>query len=75
MIIAKGKELKERIIKAGLTGVGLAKAAGVSQGYVCQIINGKRTILPPTAKKICDTLNCNFDDIFIIRQEVKSEND
>ena len=69
MITVKRRELKERMIKAGLTGAGLAKKAGITQGYVCLILNGKRTVLPPTAKKICDVLFCNFDDVFFIGWE------
>ena len=66
MITAKCDALQERMIKAGFTGAGLAKATGISQGYVSQMMNSKRSILPTTAKKIIEALRCDFDDIFII---------
>ena len=69
MIIIKSGELSERMARAGFTGAGLARATGISQGYVCQVLNGKRAVLPPTAKKICNTLGCEFDEIFEIKQE------
>ena len=72
MIHAKSEALQDRMIRSGLTGAGLARATGITQGYVCLILNGKRAILPPTAKKICDVLGCGFDDIFIVKREVKT---
>jgi len=66
MITIKKNKLSEHMVKAGFTGAGLARAARISQGYVCQVMNGKRAILAPTAKKICDALGCNFDDVFEI---------
>ena len=70
MIFTKVKDLKERMQRAGFTGVGLAQAAGISQAYVCQILSGKRVVLAPTARKITNALECEFDDIFIIKEEV-----
>lgn len=67
MITAKQAELKTRMIHNGFTGAGLAKAAGISQDYVVYILKCKRTIRPPTAKKICDVLGCAFDDVFEIK--------
>ena len=71
MILAKRDNLIRQMTLQGLTGAGLARKAKVSQGYIVQVINGKRTILAPTAKKICDTLQCQFDDIFVIDCEVR----
>jgi len=67
MIMIKKEEIIARMARAGFTGVGLAKSAGISQSYIVQILSGKRSMLPPTAKKICTTLQCNFDDIFILK--------
>ena len=69
MIIAKSKALSALMIRAGFTGAELARTAGITQGYANQIINGKRTTRPPTAKKICDALGCRFDDVFLIKGE------
>ena len=67
MIITDTNKLKEVMTRKGFTGAGFAKASGISQCYVVQILQGKRTILAPIAKKICDTLECDFDDVFSIK--------
>jgi len=66
LITAKKAELKTAMIKKGFTGAGLARTTGISQAYIVYILQGKRSILPPTAKKICDALGCDFDDIFMV---------
>jgi len=75
MIRAKRDLLADRMIREGFTGAGLARAVRLTQGYVCQVVNGKRTILPPTAKKICDVLGCEFDDVFEIAMRKGDKND
>ena len=71
MITVKTAALNERMIKTGYTGAELSRATGITRGYISQMLNGKRSILPPTAKKICDALGCVFDDVF----EIKERND
>lgn len=67
MIEIKENEIKERMIKQGYTQSKLAKETGISQSYIVMILSGKRSMLPPTAKKIYEALNCKFDDIFTIK--------
>ena len=67
LIITKTYELKSRIIKAGFTGKSFAEKAGISQSYIVQILAGRKNVSPPTAKKICDALQCSFDDIFVLK--------
>ena len=69
MITAKRAEIKDAMIKSGFTGAGLARTTGISQSYIVYVLQGKRNILPPTAKKICDALGCKFDDIFDIKEK------
>lgn len=64
MINIKNKEFLETMAKQGLTQIELAKKAGLYQSYISMIINKKRSMRAPTAKKICEVLKCNFDDIF-----------
>jgi DNA-binding Xre family transcriptional regulator len=33
---------------------------------VTYVLRGQRNILPTTAKKICDALECDFDEVFNI---------
>ena len=70
MITARRTKLKNTMIRRGFTGAGLARTTGISQSYIVNILQGKRSILPPTAKKICDALGCEFDDVFEIREGV-----
>ena len=69
MIIAKPQNLYKLMAKKGFTGNRLAEKTGITQGYMSYIIRGRRAVLPPTAKKICDALQCDFDEIFEIREE------
>ena len=67
MIVAKTEHIKGRMARKGYTGVELAKAVGITQGYVAQVLSGKKTIRATTAKKICEVLHSNFDDIFDVK--------
>jgi transcriptional regulator with XRE-family HTH domain len=71
MITVKQPELKNTMVRQGYTGAGLARATGISQAYIVYILQGKRSILPPTAKKISDALRCDFDDVFEISEGAK----
>ena len=66
LITTKKPEFRNAMIRKGYTGAGLATAAGLTQGYVSYVMRGKRSILPPTAKRICEVLECEFDDVFSI---------
>jgi len=68
MIIAKTNTIKTRLMKAGYTGAELSRKIKVTQPYICLVLNGKATVLAPTAKKICDALGCKFDEIFEIKE-------
>lgn len=68
MIIVKQEEIKIVMAKAGFTGTGLAEATQLSQSYITQLLNNKRNVSPPVAKRICQVLNCTFDDIFSIKK-------
>jgi len=65
-------EVNEMIIKAGFSPAGFGKHAGISRGYVNQILRGKRPPTPAIAKKIADALGKEFDDIFFIESAYKS---
>ena len=69
MITLKVDSMKAQMAKRGFSALGLSRAAGVSQSYFCQILNRKRMVAAPTAKKICDALDCSFDDVFTFQAE------
>ena len=70
MIIAKKQELITRMAYTGFSGIGLARATNLSQSFISQIISGKRSVLAPTAHKICSILKCEFQKLFILKGEV-----
>jgi len=69
MITVKTRDLKRLILKAGLTQAAFSKKIGVTQGYVSQLLMGKRSVSAPTAKAITESLGCTFDDVFEVAKE------
>lgn len=66
-------EFQKIIMMVGHSIRSLAKESELSHGYVSQIISGDRHPGPKTAKKLAETLNKEFDDIFFIQGGNKSE--
>jgi transcriptional regulator with XRE-family HTH domain len=60
----------ELLIKKGLSKKAFAEAASIGQVTALQICNGDRKPSPRIAKRICETLEVEFDDVFNI---VKTE--
>lgn len=60
-------------IKAGLSQTELSKRAQVSKTLVCQIETGQRTPSPRIARRLCEALSVDFDDIFFVDSGCKSE--
>ena len=65
MKIKAKSSFKEFRAKRGYSIHGLAEAAGVSYRTVFRLEN-KHPVFPKTTRKICNALNCEFDDVFII---------
>lgn len=57
---------EELLIKKGFSKKAFAEAANIGQVTALQICNGDRNPSPRIAKRICDTLEVEFDDIFEI---------
>ena len=57
--------------KAGFNGVGFADAVEISPCYANLLLNGKRHASPPLAKRMCEVLKCDFNDIFAINKDNK----
>lgn len=64
--------LIEMIVKAGYSYRQLAKEANCSQTQISLILKGERNPSPENAINICKVLNCQFDDIFLINFNDKS---
>ncbi|CAM4215094.1 hypothetical protein BAMA_02035 [Bacillus manliponensis] len=68
MIILKSKEgLKMKIIKKGFSKRSFARKNNIAESTFIQISNGKQSPRPLTAKKICEGLEVDFDDIFTVQ--------
>lgn len=64
--------LIEHIVKNGFSYRKLAEKANCSQAQISLILKGERNPSPENAVNICKALNCNFDDIFFINNDYKS---
>jgi putative transcriptional regulator len=64
--IADTEKLRELMAKKGFTQRGLAKAASISHVTIVNLFKGE-PCGPTIARKICETLNADFDDIFFIQ--------
>ncbi len=65
MIIQKDSNFINAKIKNGYSDRSLANEIGVSNSTISRIEKNK-PISPATAKKVCNALKVNFDDIFQI---------
>lgn len=54
------------LLKKGFNKSGFSKVIGLSKPMTLQVCNGTRNPSPRTAKKICEALQVEFDDIFEI---------
>lgn len=64
--------LIEKIVEKGLSYRQLAKKMGTSQTTISLIMKGERNPSPETAINFCKVLECQFDDIFFINNDYKS---
>lgn len=72
-IVIRDKDIFiEKTVKAGLSYRQLAEKANISQTTISLIANGERNPSPQTAINICKALNCQFEDIFFIENDYKS---
>ena len=73
IIIVRDLEVFNRkIIESGFSYRQLAKEAKTSQTTISLIANGERNPSANTAVHICRALKCQFDDIFFIENNDKS---
>ena len=56
----------------GITKTELAKRAGINIGHLTHIEKGERNPSPETAVNFCKVLDCQFDEIFFINNDYKS---
>lgn len=64
--------LIEKVVEEGLSYRQLAKKMGTSQTTISLIMKGERNPSPKTAINFCKVLGCQFDDIFFINNDYKS---
>ena len=73
MVIVKDIDiLVEKIVKKGFSYRMLAKESKCSQTQISLMLKGERNPSPENAINICKALECEFDDIFFINRDDKS---
>ncbi|MBP2635004.1 MAG: hypothetical protein H6Q72_911 [Firmicutes bacterium] len=72
IILKDPEKLKVIMLKKGFTQRSLAKKSIVSDTTINHLINGKRNVSAPIAQKIISSLECEFDDIFFVELDYKS---
>lgn len=63
----------KKIVTAGFTYRELARRAKSNPTSISLLTKGERNPSPELAVNICKVLNCNFDDIFFIKNVDKSK--
>ncbi|GAQ19138.1 helix-turn-helix protein [Oceanobacillus picturae] len=59
----------QKLIKLGFSKRGFAQANNIADSTLIQVSNGKQSPRPETARKICEGLQVEFDEIFLIVEE------
>jgi putative transcriptional regulator len=73
MIKTKIDALIDIRIKKGFSQRELARKTGLSCSFISQIEKKNRNVSPSTAKKICDALEVDFEDIFFTKSVSSSK--
>ncbi len=73
VMLINSNAFKMLITKKGFTQRSLANSACISDTTLNLLINCKRTVSATTASKIRSALGCEFDDIFFIVNDCKSD--
>ncbi|HBK53680.1 MAG TPA: XRE family transcriptional regulator [Syntrophomonas wolfei] len=66
-------KFNELLLRKGFTRRELGRQASISEVYAQQISNGDRNPGAKVAKRICETLEVDFDEIFFVSNVCKSE--
>lgn len=72
VLLKDRQALIDKIVKSGFSYRGLAREAKCSQTQISLILKGERNPSPNNAVNICKALDCDFDDIFFINSNYKS---
>lgn len=66
-IISKGIEISKTRIRAGYSMRELGRLADVNMSVISQMEAHNKSVTPKTAKRICEVLGKEFDDLFTMR--------
>lgn len=62
----KPRAVWERLNRLNMTQNELARLAGISSGYLSQLMTGKRHPGPETRRRLLEALAASFDDLFVL---------
>lgn len=72
VLVKEKDKLIEKIVENGYSYRQLADKVGISQTSISLILKGERNPSPENAVKICNVLKCQFNDIFFVNNDYKS---
>ena len=67
IVVKDSNQLRIALIHKGYSQRNFSKNIGVSENYFNQIVNNKKNPSPNVAKRIANSLNLAFEDVFIIK--------
>lgn len=73
IILKDIEKFHELLLRKGFTRRELGRQAGISEVYAQQIANGDRNPGAKVARRICESLTVEFEDIFFIFDAHKSK--
>jgi len=73
IVLKDTEKFNEMLLRKGFTKRELGRRSGISEVYSQQIANGDRNPGAKVAKRICESLEVDFDDIFFVIDIRKSK--
>lgn len=67
IVFKDAEQFQITLIRKGFSQRQFSKEIGISEAYLHQIINQKKSPSPAVAKKITEHLELDFDDIFTVQ--------
>ncbi|KRE70763.1 helix-turn-helix transcriptional regulator [Paenibacillus sp. Soil750] len=64
--------LNQLIVMKGFNKTEFSKEIQLSQPMTIQVVNGDRSPSPKTAKRICDALDCKWEEVFEIVKSLQT---
>lgn len=68
-VFIKTKFVRQKLFRKNMSQNSLASRAGVTSGYMSQLMDGSRRPSPKLRQRLMDVFpDCTFDDLFLIKE-------